>query len=149
MPNRTVSELLCLVHDHVLSLRRTVGPGLVTLIEADLARRVLRFADLDAVPGEATRQWREFDTSLDSPAARAWHACEPCFFGGPDILDRDFPHLAETRAATETGSCLMVPLITGGVTGLLAVTWPGSCQLSADEESCWSSTGASASCSCT
>jgi hypothetical protein len=93
---------------------------------------VLRFADLDAVPEEVTRQWRKFDTSLDSPAARAWHMRKPVFFGGPDVLDREFPHLAGARAAAAAGSCLAVPLITGGeVTGVLAVTWPGARQLRA------------------
>jgi PAS domain S-box-containing protein len=117
-------------------LRRAVSASLATLIEADQAREVLRFADLPGVPEEVARQWAEFDASVDSPAARAWHAREPVFFGDPDALDREFPHLAGVRAAAGTGSCLAVPLITGGeVTGVLAVTWPGPRQLSGGEDS--------------
>jgi PAS domain S-box-containing protein len=131
-PTATVTEVTQAL---AVSLRRAVDASLATLIEADPARGMLRFADLDGVPREVARQWTEFDASLDSPAARARKAHEPVFFGNPDALDREFPQLAGARAASDTGSCLAVPLISGGqVTRVLAVTWPWPRQLSAGEE---------------
>jgi hypothetical protein len=84
-PTATVTEVTQAL---AVSLRRAVDASLATLIEADPARGMLRFADLDGVPREVARQWTEFDASLDSPAARAWKAHEPVFFGNPDALDR-------------------------------------------------------------
>jgi PAS domain S-box-containing protein len=117
----TVAEVARALTAH---LRQAVDANLATIIEAVPRRAVLRFVDLQGVPEELYREWGEFDASLDSPAVRAWRGGEPVFFGDPEALDAEFPHLAAIRADTGTGSCLAAPLITAGkVTGVLAVTW--------------------------
>jgi serine phosphatase RsbU (regulator of sigma subunit) len=83
------------------------------------------------MPEEMARQWTEFDARLDSPAVRAWHGGKPVFFGDPEALDAQFPHLAAARTDAGIGSCLAAPLIAAGkVTGVLAVTWTEPRQLS-------------------
>jgi len=119
-----------------VQLRRSTGANLATIIEVDPARPVLRFMDLRDMPEEVARQWAEFDTSLDSPAVRAWRGRAPAFYRSPPVLDEEFPHLAAVRAAAGVGSCLATPLITGRqVTGVLAIAWPEPHRLSAAEES--------------
>lgn len=119
-----------------VQLRRSTGANLATIIEADPAKAVLRFMDLREMPDEVAGQWAEFDTSLDSPAARAWRGRVSAFYSSPQELDEEFPHLAAVRAAAGVGSCLATPLITGRqVTGVLAVAWPGPRRLDAAEES--------------
>lgn len=106
-------------------LRRAVGVKLAILVETDPRRPVLRYVNLHDVPDEVTRQWTELDATLDSPAVRAWRSGKPAFFADPQAIDAEFPHLAAARAAAGTGSCLAVPLVSGGkVTGVLSVTWP-------------------------
>lgn len=128
----TVTEVAQALAPH---LRRAVGASLATIIEAVPHREVLRFVDLQGVPAEVVRHWVEFDATLDSPAVRAWHTGQPVFFGDPESLDAQFPHLAPARAESGAGSCLAAPLIAGGkVTGVLAVTWPEPRQLSLTQE---------------
>jgi PAS domain S-box-containing protein len=111
-------------------LRRAVGVKLAILVETDPRRPVLRYVNLHDVPDEVTRQWTELDGTLDSPAVRAWRSGKPAFFADPHAIDAEFPHLAAARMAAGTGSCLAVPLVSGGkVTGVLSVTWPEPQQL--------------------
>ena len=118
----TVTEVAQALATH---LRQAVDANMATIIEAVPHRGVLRFVALQGVPEEVSRQWTEFDASLDSPAVRAWRGGEPVFFGDPEDLDAEFPHLAAVRADTGTGSCLAAPLITAGkAIGVLAVSWP-------------------------
>jgi PAS domain S-box-containing protein len=69
-----------------VQLRRSTGANLATIIEVDPARPVLRFMDLRDMPEEVARQWAEFDTSLDSPAVRAWRGRAPAFHPHPQTL---------------------------------------------------------------
>jgi PAS domain S-box-containing protein len=106
-------------------LRRAVGVKLAILVEADTRRPVLRYVNLHDVPGEVTQQWTELDATFDSPAVRAWRGGKQVFFANPQTIDAEFPHLAASRIAAGTGSCLAAPLIIGRkITGVLTVTWP-------------------------
>ena len=128
----TVSDVARTLTRHV---RQSMGAIGATIMEVDPAGRFMRPVLTGEIPAPIAQGYAEFDTRLDTASTRAWRDRKLAFYPDPPTIDETFPHLAAVRAASGVGSCMAVPLVAASeVTGVLAVYWSASRQLSADEE---------------
>ena len=115
-------------------LRRSLGARGAAILDVLPGGQAMRPVLTDGIPEPAAAPFREFPTTLDAPATRAWRRREQMFYPDPHGFDEEFPHLAATRAASGVSALAAAPLITGDqVTGVLTAYWGSPRQLHVTE----------------